>query len=397
VPAALHLDFLDRRYWWDGVERAFSDLVIAAGSPALAARGLSITTGDRVHLPAPALFRFDGGTLLVEWDRDGVFADYGCVFSAIGSGSPGDSFSASVLSHDTSVNSRAARLFSRSATQVHAANPIGNAGLQTGVGRALYSWAVGRQPRAAALGGASLTFGTSQTAAAGAPTTLALGYRLFAADEYLRGYVRRVTYWAADASAAWIQAQAAIAPLTCHILGDSFVMAVPIQTLAQSTWVAQFRVVTADGVGGSTLTQQATRYLASSSTVKAKTLVILDGGLDTDTATSIAAIDAITAAAGHGRWLYVEPSPAEQAAGTPGRIAWDATVAAIRAHVGEDHYVETLSRALSLGDGGPDDLADIANNIWPRSLRSDSIHPTNTGWMSVIGTQLAAKFAAMGW
>ncbi len=197
--------------------------------------------------------------------------------------------------------------------------------------------------------------------------------------------------------AAWMQAQAAIAPLTCHFLGDSFVMSAAIQAFAQTNWVGQYRVVTTDGVDGSTLTQQATRYLASSATVKAKTLVILDGGLDTDAATSIAAIDAIVAAAGHGRWLYVEPSPGVLVTGSPERIVWDAMVAAIRAHVGESHFVPTLALALTLGDGSANDLADIANGIWPRSLRSDSIHPTDAAWGSVIGSQLVAKLATLGW
>ena len=123
----------------------------------------------------------------------------------------------------------------------------------------------------------------------------------------------------------------------------------------------------------------------------------MDGGLESDAATALARLANIRdlLAPVCKRWLFVQPSPQELAAGTPSRNAFDATVAAVAAAF-PDNFVECLTALKAGNDGSPEDLADVANNIVPRSLRIDSIHETPAG-SAIRGGLVAAALNTKGW
>jgi hypothetical protein len=182
-----------------------------------------------------------------------------------------------------------------------------------------------------------------------------------------------------------------------HILGDSFVT-------YNGGWSGDLEnaitndnsiTVTTDGVGGSTLAEQATRF-ASTPEHYDSLLIIMDGGLTDGSAAAIAAIDDITGRLSHDAWVWVQPSPQEWIADSGDRIAWDAKVAAIAAHVGAEHYVECLSDLQAANDGSANDLQDVADNIVPRSLRADAIHENSAG-QDVRAATIMAHLEAQGW
>ena len=180
-----------------------------------------------------------------------------------------------------------------------------------------------------------------------------------------------------------------------HVLGDSFVT--PSFVTALMTGLAdKRRVITTDGVGGSTLSQQLDRFLATPQFWD-RTLIIMDGGLDSDQTTALAKVAALrdTLTPLVKRWIYVQPSPQEMWAGTPGRLTFDATVAALQAAF-PNNYVECLTALKAANDGSANDLADVANDIVPRSLRIDPIHENATGTGVRCG-QIAAFINGKGW
>ena len=161
------------------------------------------------------------------------------------------------------------------------------------------------------------------------------------------------------------------------MLGDSF-----CNETFQDALGVEFgnRITTRDGVGGSTLPEQAARY-ALTPAVQDRTLIIMDGGLESKTTTeaqTVAALEAIISACGHDRWVYVEPSTT-YVVGSDDRAAHDARVASILALVGPGHFIECMSAMQAAHDGSANDLADVANGLTPRSLRSDNLHENSAG------------------
>lgn len=162
-----------------------------------------------------------------------------------------------------------------------------------------------------------------------------------------------------------------------HMLGDSF---------ASSSWFTametefgnRYAFMTIDGVNGTSLAQQKIRF-DGTPTRYDYTLVIMDGGLDDEATAAIAAIDGIVAHLTHARWVWVQPSPSSWILGSSERTYNDNQLAIIAAHVGGNHYVETLPGLQALNDGSAGDLADVANGLVPRSLRSDYIHENVLG------------------
>lgn len=179
-----------------------------------------------------------------------------------------------------------------------------------------------------------------------------------------------------------------------HILGDSFVT---------DNFTAQMRnsfgpvqgFVTSDGVGATTLTEQAERF-TNTPQYHHHNLIIMDGGLDTVGAVSIEAIQKMTKDLTHDRWVYVEPSPSIFKLGTTERAYHDSLVNAIRQYVGPDRFVECLALMQAQNDGTPEDLQDVEDGLIPRSLRSDFIHENPAG--EAIRTDIIANFLnAKGW
>lgn len=172
------------------------------------------------------------------------------------------------------------------------------------------------------------------------------------------------------------------------ILGDSFTTSTFEDELILNfvNRGSQFNI---DGIGGSNLVQQAGRF-DSESDRYGDVLIIMDGGLSDSSVNAINAIDSMTDHLTHDRWVYVQPSPGENIEGSANRITFNDTVAAIRDHVGSGHYVECLTALKAGNDGSANDLQDVADNIVPRSLRTDDIHENEAG--TSIRTNSVSRF-----
>ncbi|RWO34742.1 MAG: hypothetical protein EOS10_00110 [Mesorhizobium sp.] len=160
-----------------------------------------------------------------------------------------------------------------------------------------------------------------------------------------------------------------------HLIGDSFLNSNSLSNEVRLDLTDTYRMWSQDGVGGSTLVEQAARF-ALTPRYWDSTLVIMDGGLSDTSAEAIAAIADMVSRLSHDRWFYMEPGyGTDQIAGSANRIAQDAKVAAIKAAY-PGHFVPTLDAIQALNDGSPEDLDDVnVSDIWPRSLRSDALHP----------------------
>lgn len=180
-----------------------------------------------------------------------------------------------------------------------------------------------------------------------------------------------------------------------HVLGDSFAEAASYMLPYLPSRLYRPRAWTFDGVGGSTLVQEAARFDLTPQ-FYADVLNILDGGLDDPLVNALAAINSMIAhlTANPKKWLYIQSSPsAGFAIGTPTYTTWLATNAGIKAAF-PSNYVDTLALMQTHGDGSANDNSDIANGWWPRSLRIDDIHPNRIGayWLSqIIGNAIQTR------
>lgn len=205
--------------------------------------------------------------------------------------------------------------------------------------------------------------------------------------------------------AAWTDAEAKAvledykSNLGTFWIGDSFLNSAQIRDdfgklLANSGryfWTHQYNS------GGTGLTSQASDFASNRSEHFDKTLVIVDGDLTTDDS-SVTALQSIVSNLGHDRWVYVQSNPVDAAGSGQDRTDWEEEDAAILAYCGAAHYCETLSVMQANGDGGGTDNADVANDIWPTSLRavSDSIHPNAAG-QAILAQAIYDHIVAQGW
>lgn len=188
-----------------------------------------------------------------------------------------------------------------------------------------------------------------------------------------------------------------------HGLGDSFLAASTYAVSLPYTipqWLPSKlykpAVWTFDGVGSTDLTQQATRF-DSTPQYYGDVLIIVDGAISSTFAQAQAAIDSMVAhLTGTKQWLYLQPgldAIATHEIGTSYYNTWLSVQSAIKAAY-PNNYVDTLAIMQSHGDGSANDISDIANGWWPRSLRFDSIHPNNLGSMhhaQIIANAIQAK------
>lgn len=153
--------------------------------------------------------------------------------------------------------------------------------------------------------------------------------------------------------------------------------------------------VTANGVGGSSLTEQYGRLLIDPSSW-GKLLIVMDGQIEVTAEQAIAALQNMAALLCHDRWLYLQSVMSVPfTIGSPERIAHDANDALIATAIG-DHYVETYQALADANDGSPQDLADVAAGIFPTSLRLDDYHLNDAG--KAVYAQCALQRATeLGW
>ena len=170
------------------------------------------------------------------------------------------------------------------------------------------------------------------------------------------------------------------------------------------------RVWTFDGVGATSLTQQATRFDGTPA-FYGDTLIVVDGvidGLTADTDFATLVDPALTSMYNHlttspKQWLYIQPNP-DINAGSIGSVyytRWLLIQSQIKAAY-PANYVDTLSIMQSHGNGSAGDNADINAGHWPRSLRIDptNVHPNDLGslyFANIIVNALQNKMVYSGW
>ena len=187
----------------------------------------------------------------------------------------------------------------------------------------------------------------------------------------MAGTLRRFTYFARrvpaiTARAEWYDRF----PEALHILGDSFANTTYFLPAVKAAYSGY--KVTIDGVGGSTLTQQASRY-ALTPALWNRTLIIMDGGIEAGPEAPLAEIISHTS---EDRWLYVQPSPGNKAnaeSGSPPNYEnWTNWLADARTVVPNGNYVECLAALQAANNGSGTDLADVAAGCVPSSLLTDA-------------------------
>lgn len=377
----LDLNFLNESYTWLNRPRAFSAFTVAAGTPTVETDGLKVDSGDRLNLTDLSWFNGSQGTFAVEWTR---------------------AVDATATPTLLSLSGRGVEIFQGSAAGTYEASGF-NADNNFVAGskgskkqRLILAYSVGGRADAA-YNNDTIATNSATLAAALTPTAVGFGYRIALTDAYMTtGRLERVRYWPRRLSQAEIASamQVKVAGKKhIHLLGDSFVNT-PNLMLIRDNFLDDYRIYTVDGVGGSTILEQAARF-ALTPTYHDRLVVHVDGGLsDSQTAAVNGALE-IKAMCSAGTYLYAEPVPTVNA-GTPQRATHDATVSAVVAAVGSGLFVPTLAALQAANDGSANDLADVANGLVPRSLRSDAQHLNTAGW-TVYAAQIASKITALGW
>lgn len=191
--------------------------------------------------------------------------------------------------------------------------------------------------------------------------------------------IKRVTIYDADLSSDVVEAvgrTGVTAPI--HILGDSFVTLQRPQHLIQDM-LTGYWPASSDAVGGSTLVEQVARYLGADAKWHKSTLIICDMGY------SVGMVEALLEVIPYiksGRWIILESAPQTSVheIGNPGRQNFLDAMNALAEAAG-DRFVRTLEKAYLESDGSPEDVADVAKGLWPRSIKKSEVdfHPNAKG------------------
>lgn len=240
-------------------------------------------------------------------------------------------------------------------------------------------------------------FGSNTPGTATTVNRTAFGFRAKFSDKHFLGTLHRVVCWPTALSQARIESVLTQAERPhLHLLGDSFATSVAEEKILALT-TARYIPFSRDGVGGSTLAQQATRFAAMPARYRDATLLIMDGGATGTSSEAISALNDITSLLTHDRWAYIEPGfGTNHTIGSPNRTAYDAWLDTVRAHCGEGHFIPTYDAMLAANDGGSQDLQDVADGIWPTSLRSDGLHPNEAG-LTVLASCIVPYCELRGW
>lgn len=366
--AGFHMHLIDNWGWWNGAAKSLSDLTAETNGYTLAWSATGLTwTGD---LTVQMEFEYDPPNIpsgvLFGWRNSSIQTR---VWRPVGSNSPSWRYWAETVGAPSTPT-----LFALGANQADAQS----SGLTSyaGINRSIWSYRGNSSEGRALWSNGPATVASGAFGAADAPVTLHFGRNPAdgAAPQNLT--LRSVTIWnRAMTEAEMRKANNPGQAYPLHYLTDSFgtngglLMATKalIEASGHNVLLSQ------DAVGSTTLTQQAARYLSRPEFWNS-TLVMVDGALEATAAEAIAAIDSMLAVMPHRRFLYVQSNPINPL-GDYRRDEWIIKNAAIRSHVGEPRFCETLDPYLSAGDGSAEDNAKIALGQWPFSKCSDGTHP----------------------
>lgn len=187
-----------------------------------------------------------------------------------------------------------------------------------------------------------------------------------------------------------------------HFLGDSFL---GLQALQDAFRVyanpkSGYIPISQDGVGGSSLAEQADRVAAySGSKLKwlNSTLVIMDGGLSDEIPFALTSLARILKYFPHDRFIYLQQGSPTSGYGTTAWDQWDAKNKAISHFLG-DHYIPTMAHAMRYSDGSIEDEANIGEVRWPVStmLSAGDFHPSEKGY-GMLARVIYSALSQRGW
>ena len=193
-----------------------------------------------------------------------------------------------------------------------------------------------------------------------------------------------------------------------HLLGDSFLnlyKAYDGLRLALEANQDRYYAISQDGIGGTSLQQQAARFITENPRWHNATLIVADGGRDyasTNPSTVAArnsynneALHSMLETIPHDRWILLGSAPNTNA-GTAARTDFNASESHL-ANICGSHWVDTLTPIQELSNGSADDINYVTNlDLWPLSLRvsADDFHPNAQGYRAygqVIADALIAR------
>lgn len=388
--ATLFVDFALNKFWWNNEEKSISDLSVI---------------GDQYYLDySPDISQ--GAFVVIDWALDHSPIPSGQLFSwtsgyplgnriEVGPTSNGIDYSTRSYISPTSTGADYQVLPMKSID-----GEVGGVTAGSGIHRTIADLTPNTLISGQPDNGGYRSLAGITTGALATPTRFGFGCRAWNSgtpgDPIVNGSMTRAVLINKQISAAAIDAlgrDCAYPPI--HLLGDSI--------LTNYTFSARLREESGiylpysqDGVGGSTLTEQAARFAANNEKWHDSTLVIYNYGHEEDYAGTVTAINSILSNLNHNRWLFIEPTPSV-ATGEAGRDTWDATVASIKAAY-PNNFVDTLSIALASGDNSAEDNAEVAKGLWPLSLKvsTEDFHTSEAG-RSMLAEIIAGALRQRGW
>jgi hypothetical protein len=391
--ATLHVDFINSRFYWDGAVKALSDLTAVSGA-AYVLNGYA--AGITTEATAEIEYEWDaaktgGSEVLFSWATGGAkrFEVY-----------PLAGISPYLAGY---MGTRAYISYPGETGGFHATRRWwpNNTSIASGSGVRVTRIAIKSDEGILQQGeNWPTTLTTTTIGTVEAPTSIGFQCRAYDSATVLSdGTLRRVTIWPRKMTAAEFRVMGQDAVKNpIHLLGDSFLNQEHVTNeLYKEIKVGGHGLVplTQDGVGGSSLAEQAVRYALQTVTESAidydtsvypnATLVFVDGGLSDLAEEAVVALKAALGTIQHDRWIFLQPAP-NTVLGTDGRSAWDERVSKIKEFCGS-HYVETLAAAQAKGDGSTADNDMIALGYWPLSLRisTTDFHPNDTLGVAFLG------------
>jgi hypothetical protein len=396
--AVLHVDFDNSRFYWNGAVRALSDLTVEpVGGYSLSGYGLGFAGTAWVQFEMSSGL---SGSGVADWS--------GTTFSWNAGGPAGNRVEVGVGDNPTFGD--APRLYVSPGNPVAdltalAATSIGGEGGAVYVRNERRRWLVriknNTNNRWLPENG-DLRDGIRGAGSLIAPTKIGFGMRAAFNDNRLtNATLHRVTIYTKELSAPHIAAVGKFGSAPpVHLLGDSFLNLYGIGTYFMGLCTAADKIVpfSQDGVGGTTLTQQAVRYAAYANTQREKwwdsTLVICEFGQENSAQDQIEALKTILGYIRHDRWLFMQGAPSSALNPVTPLPEKDAIM---KAWCG-DHFVSTLPEAWAESDGTPTDENQVALGRWPVSLTISAIdfHPNFAG-QQFIAQRIYDELLVRGW
>lgn len=386
--ATMHVDFVNGRFYWNGAVKALSDLTsLGDGTYTLPWDSIGATwTGD-ITLQSEVVLGPDPAVPSGRYF--GWYVNNSNEFYTEARGVNTDAWR-----YWQSLNAKPTNGSGGNRIEARAADYTNDTLISfAGVNRSVMTAASGKVKKSIWSNGEMLqTTATDAALAAPVGRLINFGREAFTGGSKASNVtMRKFTLWMRELSEPYMRLANNIS-LTrpIHLLGDSFLNTGQILMRLKASAEAAGHIIgwSQDGVGGSTLAEQATRF-ALSPGAWGSTLVIVDGATELDGPGSVAAIQDMVSRLTHDDWVYVQSNPINPL-GDSRRDDWQATQDAILAYAGADHYVETLAPMIAA------DTTNEAQGLWGPTMTGDLTHPTNPAGYDVFAGIIEDALIARG-